>query len=356
GWGICVSEKEEELPGKWVAKMGLRRRPRKKGYRKYGGGLTGAALLQDIAGPTGQEAGFNTRNAASGTAIAEGDVEGLWEEVKGENLGPFIAEEGMWYAREEGSRRVAAVAEKNYQKRERAGLGRVGTAGRRSVDVDMQDDNARYRRTNNARGLGGAGWGRKGTKIVQRIRKPWEGKRPAGGRRGYKRREIDRDGKKKKDHIISGKRIWNILMKTEVSVRLVRRRLEDQKKADIGGISKAVVGRGRARRRHTEVRSSYHFRVRTKVNSTTDGQTSTHLNNILFCPDISERSNQNLNNMARNFLLNSKIPPPLCPILTYGTRMAQCVHPGTSPIKITDSMESLCKNFGHEGNWSQMGD
>ncbi|KAI8449667.1 hypothetical protein BY996DRAFT_6527694 [Phakopsora pachyrhizi] len=52
----------------------------------------------------------------------------------------------------------------------------------------------------------------------------------------------------------------------EVSVRLVRQR------TDIGGISKAVVGRavgqdcraGRARRRHTEVRSSYHFRVRTK--------------------------------------------------------------------------------------------
>ncbi|KAI8458803.1 hypothetical protein BY996DRAFT_6410642 [Phakopsora pachyrhizi] len=42
----------------------------KNGYKKYGGGLTGAAFLQDIAGPTGQEAGFSTRNAASGAAIA----------------------------------------------------------------------------------------------------------------------------------------------------------------------------------------------------------------------------------------------------------------------------------------------
>ncbi|KAI8446169.1 hypothetical protein BY996DRAFT_8399715 [Phakopsora pachyrhizi] len=63
----------------------------------------------------------------------------------------------------------------------------------------------------------------------------------------------------------------------EVSVGLVRRRetprrLEDQRRTDIGGISRMVVGRavgkgcwaGRARRRHTEVRSSYHFRVRTK--------------------------------------------------------------------------------------------
>ncbi|KAI8458552.1 hypothetical protein BY996DRAFT_6589373 [Phakopsora pachyrhizi] len=46
--------------------------------------------------------------------------------------------------------------------------------------------------------------------------------------------------------------------------------LEDQRETGIGGISRRVtVGRGRrARRRHTEVRSSYHFRVRTKVNST----------------------------------------------------------------------------------------
>ncbi|CAH7688811.1 hypothetical protein PPACK8108_LOCUS23841 [Phakopsora pachyrhizi] len=69
----------------------------------------------------------------------------------------------------------------------------------------------------------------------------------------------------------------------EVSVGLVRRqetprRLKDQRRTDIGGISKAVVGRAvnllnkarsrRARRWHTEVRPSYHFRVSTKVNST----------------------------------------------------------------------------------------
>ncbi|CAH7677467.1 hypothetical protein PPACK8108_LOCUS12620 [Phakopsora pachyrhizi] len=47
----------------------------------------------------------------------------------------------------------------------------------------------------------------------------------------------------------------------------------DQRRTDIGGISRTVVGRavgqdcraGRARRRHTEVRSSYHFRVRTEA-------------------------------------------------------------------------------------------
>ncbi|CAH7677142.1 hypothetical protein PPACK8108_LOCUS12280 [Phakopsora pachyrhizi] len=70
----------------------------------------------------------------------------------------------------------------------------------------------------------------------------------------------------------------------EVSVGLVRRetprRLKDQRRTDIRDISKAVVGRAvnlliklgvgrRARQRHTEVRSSYHFRVGTKVNSTT---------------------------------------------------------------------------------------
>ncbi|KAI8455246.1 hypothetical protein BY996DRAFT_6522893 [Phakopsora pachyrhizi] len=48
-----------------------------------------------------------------------------------------------------------------------------------------------------------------GIKFVRRIRKPWEGKRPAGGR---------------------------------ISVGLVRRR-ETLRRTDIGGISRAVVGR-----------------------------------------------------------------------------------------------------------------
>ncbi|KAI8446776.1 hypothetical protein BY996DRAFT_6559862 [Phakopsora pachyrhizi] len=88
-----------------------------------------------------------------------------------------------------------------------------------------------------------------GIKFVRRIRKPWEGKRPAGGRR-----------------VIKG---------MKVSVGLVRRRLEDQRRTDIGGISRTVVGRalgvGPAEGLGggtQEVRSSYHFRVRTKVNST----------------------------------------------------------------------------------------
>ncbi|KAI8455076.1 hypothetical protein BY996DRAFT_6532577 [Phakopsora pachyrhizi] len=83
-----------------------------------------------------------------------------------------------------------------------------------------------------------------GLKFVRRIRKPWEGKRPAGGRTGKGR---------------------------EVSVGLVRRR-ETPRRTDIRGISRRVVGRAvgqdcwaEAGQRHTEVRSSYHFRGRTKV-------------------------------------------------------------------------------------------
>ncbi|KAI8449628.1 hypothetical protein BY996DRAFT_6487336 [Phakopsora pachyrhizi] len=68
--------------------------------------------------------------------------------------------------------------------------------------------------------------------------------------------------------------------KEEVSVGLVRRREMPRRpkgRTDIWGISKTVVGRavgqdcraGRARRRHTEVRSSYHFRVITEANSAT---------------------------------------------------------------------------------------
>ncbi|KAI8454604.1 hypothetical protein BY996DRAFT_6413761 [Phakopsora pachyrhizi] len=81
-----------------------------KRYKKCGGGLTGAAFLQDVAGPTGQEAGFNTRNAAPRAAIAR-----------------RVSKTRYWQRpqKEEGSTRVATVAE-NYQKREQAGLGRVG--------------------------------------------------------------------------------------------------------------------------------------------------------------------------------------------------------------------------------------
>ncbi|KAI8449383.1 hypothetical protein BY996DRAFT_6580768 [Phakopsora pachyrhizi] len=77
-----------------------------------------------------------------------------------------------------------------------------------------------------------------------------------------------------------------VMGRGEVSVGLVRRRAarksgkgesqRPKRRTDIWGISKAVVGRAvredcwaGARRRHTEVRSSYHFRVRTEVNSTT---------------------------------------------------------------------------------------
>ncbi|KAI8455396.1 hypothetical protein BY996DRAFT_8464734 [Phakopsora pachyrhizi] len=121
------------------------------------------------------------------------------------------------------------------------GLGRVGTAGRERVDIarlttqgvgranNILQGQQRVGRTDNARGPGSDARIRfGGTKIVM-----------GGG---------------------------------EVSVGLVRRRetlrrLKDQGRTDIRDISKAVVGRAlgqdcrRARQRHTEVRSSYHFRV-----------------------------------------------------------------------------------------------
>ncbi|KAI8460745.1 hypothetical protein BY996DRAFT_6599967 [Phakopsora pachyrhizi] len=141
-------------------------------------------------------------------------------------------------------------------KAERAGLGRVGTAGRilqgqrrKGADNVLQD----RQRKGTIAGPTKARMRFGGIKFVRRIRKPWEGKRPAGGRKYLNE-------------------------KTEVSVGLVRwretpRRLEDQRRTDIGGISRTVVGRAVlsdfdiGRRRHTEVRSSYHFRVRTKLRS-----------------------------------------------------------------------------------------
>ncbi|KAI8442656.1 hypothetical protein BY996DRAFT_6476404 [Phakopsora pachyrhizi] len=241
GWGICVGKKEEELPGRRVAKKkersllaaiaasgrdwGIRRRPRaglcisEKGYKKYGGGLTGAAFLQDVAGPTGQEAGFNTRNAASGAAIARRvsknrHFKGMLKDWHHSNLLGDV---------EEGLTQVATVAE-NYQKREQAGLGRVGTdvdiAGPTTKRVGRADDVSDIAGPMTQGTIAGP------TEIVQRIRKPWEGKRPAGGRRVIK----DMAGKGR-----------------EVSVGLVRRRetplSKTKRRTDIGGISKAVVGR-----------------------------------------------------------------------------------------------------------------
>ncbi|KAI8461176.1 hypothetical protein BY996DRAFT_6608985 [Phakopsora pachyrhizi] len=212
---------------------------------------------------------FNTRNAASGAAIARRvsknrHCKGMLKDW------PFIVEEGMWYAREEGSTQVATVVEK-LPKAERAGLGRVGTgwagggveAGsilqgqQRDVDIAGPTTADNVLQVRQRKGtIAGPTKARMcfgGIKFVRRIRKPWEGKRPAGGwNSGNYQGDIHRGE--------------NILMKTEVSVGLVRRRLKDQRRTDIGGISRTViVGRGRrARRRHTEVRSSYHFRVRTK--------------------------------------------------------------------------------------------
>ncbi|KAI8458886.1 hypothetical protein BY996DRAFT_6410577 [Phakopsora pachyrhizi] len=130
----------------------------KESYKKYGGGLTGAAFLQDVAGPTGQEAGLNTRNAASGAAIAR---------------------RGMWYAR---VRAKAAKGRRIDTSRDRCGkLPKAGTSGlrkgrnrlsrrgrgSRKGDVDIAEPTTkggragctvtwgRYRRTNNVKGSGG---------------------------------------------------------------------------------------------------------------------------------------------------------------------------------------------------------
>ncbi|KAI8446091.1 hypothetical protein BY996DRAFT_6440179 [Phakopsora pachyrhizi] len=244
GWGICGGEKEEELPGNRVAKKersllaaiaargrewGLRRRPRaglyiRRATRSVGERLTGAAFLQDVAGPTGQEAGFHTRNAASGAAIARRVSKNRhWKGMLKDS------EEGMWYAREAGSTREPLEGRCRYRRADDISQGRRRKGYRRADDV--------------------MGWvisqnrQRKGT-----IAGPTKARIRFGGIR------------------IAGRR------PEEVSVRLVRRRetprrLKDQMRTDIWGISNAVVGRtvlsdfDIGRRRHTEVRPSYHFRV-----------------------------------------------------------------------------------------------
>ncbi|KAI8443037.1 hypothetical protein BY996DRAFT_6522054 [Phakopsora pachyrhizi] len=144
---------------------------------------------------------------------------------------------------EEGSTRVATVAE-NYQKvgtarrilqgRQRKGLGSGG---------DVRIDNRRADEGKNAL------WRNK----VCLTDKEAVGREEAGGRP-------------------EGRISIREYLNEKLSVGLVRRReTPHRSRTDIGGISKAVVGRAvgqdcrRARRRHTEVRSSYHFRVRAKL-------------------------------------------------------------------------------------------
>ncbi|KAI8446595.1 hypothetical protein BY996DRAFT_6533065 [Phakopsora pachyrhizi] len=132
-------------------------------------------------------------------------------------------------------------------KAERLGLGRLERQCRyRRADDILQDQRRKA--------LCGVGRRRRNRQL--------QGRQSNGrGVGGYKRG--DKKGEKEKRK--KGRR-------KEVSVGLVRRRPKGR--TDIWGISKAVVGRAvgqdcrRARRRHTEVRSSYHFRVRTEVNFT----------------------------------------------------------------------------------------
>ncbi|KAI8454245.1 hypothetical protein BY996DRAFT_6455608 [Phakopsora pachyrhizi] len=148
-------------------------------------------------------------------------------------------------------------------KADRAGLGRVGTAGRamgRARGAILQGQRRKGLYGDTIAGPTKARMRFGGIKIVQRIRKPWEGKRPAGSRREKGRRE----GREKE----------------EVSVGLVRRReTPHQRRTDTGVSVRQYLSGGvnllnkarsrRARRWHTEVWPSYHFRVRTEVNSTT---------------------------------------------------------------------------------------
>ncbi|CAH7684523.1 hypothetical protein PPACK8108_LOCUS18738 [Phakopsora pachyrhizi] len=84
GWGICVGWKEEELPGRRLAKLGVKAAATVLTRDDRAGlCISKKATKSDIAGPTCQEAGFNTRNAASGEAIARR------EKVKGKESRAF---------------------------------------------------------------------------------------------------------------------------------------------------------------------------------------------------------------------------------------------------------------------------
>ncbi|KAI8447677.1 hypothetical protein BY996DRAFT_6564663 [Phakopsora pachyrhizi] len=231
-----------------------------KGYKKYGVGLTGAAFFQDIAGPTGQEVGFNTRNTASGAAIARRVSKNRHCKGMLKDCGKkaFYSGGRQRPQKEEGSTRVATVAE-NYQKREQAGLGRVGTARRGRVDI------ARPTTQGILQGRRRKGYRRADDILLDRQRK------------GVGRNEDCLTDKEAAGEDIKG--VIKGMLGGVLLERAERGSLEDERRTDIGGISRAVVGRAvnlliklgvgrRARRRHTEVRSSYHFRVRTKVNST----------------------------------------------------------------------------------------
>ncbi|KAI8443364.1 hypothetical protein BY996DRAFT_6541599 [Phakopsora pachyrhizi] len=269
-------EKEEELLGNRVANLlaaiaargqewGLRRRPRaglciRRATRTF---------LQDVAGPTGQEAGFNTRDAASGAEIAR------WVSKKRHRKG-MLKDCGKNGGRhhsnslgdvEEGSTRVATVAE-NYQKREQAGLGRVGTAGRvMGISQNQQRKGISQGRQHIAEPTTQGDIAGPTTQTKAGIRfggtKIGRGRRAAGedikGDRDGEKGEGEIIRKIKEKEKINGpyQERYRTLIKTcrnkhsrvqagkgrEVSVGLVGQRLEDQSRTDIGGISKAVIGR-----------------------------------------------------------------------------------------------------------------
>ncbi|KAI8448828.1 hypothetical protein BY996DRAFT_6596007 [Phakopsora pachyrhizi] len=227
GWlsrGNKRGRKERSLLAAIAARgreWGLRQRPRaglyiRRATRSVGERLTGAAFLQDVAGPTGQEAGFHTRNAASGAAIAR-----------------RVSKNRHWKGMLKDWQRLQKEAGSTRGRNRLSGRADDISQGRRRKGYCRAEDILQGRRRKGLYGDTIAG------PTKARIRFGGIRIRPAGGRRKGR----------------------------EVSVRLVRRReTPHQMRTDIWGISKAVVGRTlgvgrRARRRHTEVRPSYHFRV-----------------------------------------------------------------------------------------------
>ncbi|KAI8448262.1 hypothetical protein BY996DRAFT_6582642 [Phakopsora pachyrhizi] len=183
---------------------------------------------------------------------------------------------GSYSINEVGLTRVAAVAE-NYQKQNKRGLGRVGNRWKGNVDIAGPTT---YRRANDVRDIARPMTYRRTDGILQgRRQKGLYGDTIAGQTKarirfgGIKDCLTDKEARAagediKKDHN------W----KEEVSVGLVRRREMPRRpkgRTDIWGISKTVVGRGGVGPAeglgggHTEVRSSYHFRVITEANSAT---------------------------------------------------------------------------------------
>ncbi|KAI8450209.1 hypothetical protein BY996DRAFT_6479507 [Phakopsora pachyrhizi] len=165
--------------------------------------------------------------------------------------------EGRWNP--ENGRRNKESGEEGSTQRKQAGLGRVGTAGRERVDIARPTMQG-VGRVDDVRGRAILQDRRRKATIAgpTKARIRFGGTKIAGGRP---------EGREEGYHNIG----YCIIAVVRVLWGQRNAALKDQRRTDIRDISK-VVGQDcrRARQRHTEVRSSYHFRVGTKVNSTTE--------------------------------------------------------------------------------------